>query len=162
MDSTGTILQEIDADQDPSAGDDITFTLPDFTGSIAFKLYPVGALPVTIDVIPAGTQNRINMTAPLPLYVPVAIMNTANFDVTTVDVSSMRFGPGSAAPVAHMYPDTDGDGNPDALLMRFLKADTGFSCRGIQPGDVTGETVTGRTITGTDTVRILGAGLPPC
>ena len=162
MDPTGTILQTIDADQDPSAGDDITFTLPGFTGSIAFKVYSVGALPVTIDVIPAGSRNRINMTAPNPTYVPVAILGAIDFDpTTTIDAANVQFGPAGVTPAAWDSRDVNGDGFPD-LRMAFLKSATGFTCRGIQPGDLTGETVTGRTITGSDTVRILGAGLPPC
>jgi hypothetical protein len=158
--TSGTIVQTIDADQDPAAGDDLTFTL-DVTGSVAFKAYPVGPLSVTIDVIPSGTLNRINMTAPNPITVPVAILGTAGFDVTTVEVASVRFGPGAAAPLTWSFTDVNGDGFQD-LRLRFLKSATGFTCRGVQDGVLTGETVTGRSITGTDTVRVRGAGLPPC
>ena len=157
--TTGAILSTIDADQD--AIGDLPFVLPDFTGSIAFKAYAVGPLSVTIDVIPSGIGNRINMTAPNPAYVPVAILGAADFDVTTVEVASIRFGPGGAAPVTWGFADINGDGFQD-LGMRFLKSDTGFTCRGVQDGVLTGETVTGRSITGTETVRVRGAGLPRC
>ena len=158
--ATGTLTESAYAPL--SLNGDVTLTLGPangFDGSIGFKLRAV--LPVTIDVIP-GTQNRINMTAPTPIYVPAAILGAIDFDpTTTVDAASVRFGPGAAEPVMWDFFDVNGDGVLD-LRLRFLKADTGFTCRAVQDGVLTGITLTGQPIKGTDPVRIRGAGLPPC
>ena len=153
--TTGALLQTIDADQDAVTGD-ITFTLPDFSGSIAFKVYAVAPLDVNIDIVPNGTQNRINIST--PGFVRVAILTTPDFDASTVDVPTVRFGPASAPPRSYSFVDVDSDGDID-LWMRFRKSRTGFMC-GDTEGVLTGETLTGRSITGSDAVLIRR--IPPC
>jgi hypothetical protein len=160
FDATGAVVQSIDADQDQATGD-ITFTLPAFTGSIAFKVYPVPPLTVTIDIIPGGTQNRINIST--PGTVRVGIFTGADFDVTTIDRSTLYFGPpgsgmAGAQPVGGALVDLDGDGDLD-LRVRFPKNTTGFAC-GDTEGEITGQTVTGRSFIGTDAVTIRA--IPPC
>jgi hypothetical protein len=156
--ATGVIISTIDADQD-GAGD-VTFTLPDFTGSIAFKVYPVGPLTVTIDIIPSGTQNRINVST--PGFVPVHIFSAPDFDAGTVDPATVRFGPPGApgAPRrSSSFVDIEPDGDVDYARMRFRKSLTGFAC-GDTVGEIRGETTTGRTFIGTDAVEIRA--IPPC
>lgn len=149
-------LLTIDADQDPFTGD-ITFTLPSFTGSIAFKVAAVGPLDADIDIIPAGSQNRINIST--PGTIPVAIFPTPDLDVTTVDVTSVRFGPLGAPYRSYSFVDTNSDGIVDYLRMRFRKVDAGFSC-GDTEGVLTGQTLTGRSFVGSDSVQVRQ--IPPC
>ncbi len=88
----------------------------------------------------------------------VAIMPTEGFDPGSVDVSSIRFGPAGATPVASQL-NPDGD---DVIELRLLfrPRDTGVTCGDIE-ATLTGETVTGRSIVGSDSVRIVGIGCPP-
>ena len=159
--ATGAILSTIDADQDAVTGD-ITFTLPDFTGSRAFKVYPVGPLTVDIDVIPGGAQNRINISTPAPVFIPVDIPSTPDLDAGTVDPTTVRFGPPGAAgapPRSYSFIDVDADGDTDVLRLRFRKSRTGFAC-GDTEGGIRGATVPGRSIEGSDVVTIVAN--PPC
>lgn len=80
-----------------------------------------------------------------------------DFDATSVLVSSIQFGPGLAAPTAHLQDDVDADGNTD-LALRFNKASTQLPC-GWSVATLTGETTTGRLITGSAVVRVVGC--PP-
>jgi hypothetical protein len=158
---TGALLplETIDADEDPITGD-ITFALPGFTGSIAFKVTAVGPLDADINIIPADNQNRINIST--PGAIPVAIFPTPDLDVTDIDVTSVRFGPPGAPGAqyrSYSFVDSNGDGIVDYLRMRFRKVDAGFSC-GDTVGELTGETLTGRSIYGSQPVIIRR--FPPC
>jgi len=158
--TTGDRIETIDADQDAITGD-ITFTLPEFQGSLGFKVYPVGPLTVTVNVTPNRANNRIPVNRQ-PLF--VAIMSNVtgagyptDFDATTVNPLSIQFGPGLAVPVTSTPGDVDGDGNAD-LTLAFRKRDTALPC-GRSVATLTGETTTGRKITGAAAVRVVGC--PP-
>ena len=112
---------------------------------------------VLIDVKPASDPNSIN-TKSMGL-VPVAILGSADFDVTTVDVTTLAFGPDGASP-AHDLTDLDTyfehlqDVNEDGwldLVSHYVQKLTGIAC-----GD-TAATLTGlvdvQPIEGTDSVR---------
>jgi len=154
--STGDLISSVDADQDGNG--DITVTLPDFEGSIAFQILAVPPLDVLIDVRPDSSLNRIN---PNRGRVFVAVLTTTvaagdplDFDAATVDPSTVRFGPAGAAPLNSGPADADGDGDLD-LLLRFRNREMGFVC-GDTVGTLTGETATGRSIVGSDSVTIVG------
>ena len=55
--------------------------------------------------------------------IPVAILTTDDFDATTVDADTVRFGPGGAEKVhttAH-YEDVDGKGGFYSFLLSFFE-----------------------------------------
>ena len=88
--------------------------------------------------------------------IPVAILTTPAFDATTVDVSTVRFGPGNASEahgIGHPE-DVDGDGDID-LMLHFRTQDAGIAC-GDTSATLTGETTGGQAIEGTDTFTTVG------
>ena len=148
--TTGTIFMSIDADQDAAGA--ITFTLPDFQGSIAFQIHAVASLDVTIKITPAQRKNQINTNHHKPFA--VGVLATADFDPASLVISSLRFGPAGASAVDHQLVDVDGDGNIDALMLLFRPDETGLIC-GDTTATLTGETVTGRSILGSDAVSVV-------
>ena len=71
---------------------------------------------VEIDIKPGSDPNSINLKS--KGVVPVALLSTEGFDATTVDASTVTFGPGEATMdhnSAHLE-DVDGDGNLDMVL----------------------------------------------
>ena len=112
---------------------------------------PEPVIEVDIDIKPGSDPNSINLNG--NGVVPVAILGTATFDVTTVDALTVTFGPGGASMVhknAHLE-DVNGDGFID-MVLHFKTQDTG-----IAPDDteaaLTGQTLGGTDIYGTDSVR---------
>ena len=89
------------------------------TGVSTLKL----ATTVPVDVQPGDTVSTINPKS--NGKIPVAILSTANFDATTVDPSSVRFGPAANSPTASSVQDINGDGKPD-LLLQFTTNQTGI------------------------------------
>ena len=130
---------------------------PTVTGSAfqffsGLELAPAAGPPpvttVTIDIKPGSATNPINIGS--GGVIPVAILTTPTFDATTVDVSSVRFGPGNAVEAhgtGHIE-DVDGDGDLD-LLLHFRTADAAIPC------GATSATLTGTGFTGTDVVRTI-------
>jgi hypothetical protein len=93
----------------------------------------------------------------------VAILGAAGFAVQRIDVSSVRFGvSGSDAAVAHSaIEDVNRDGIPD-IVLHFRTRELGIAA-GLPRGSsvslqLTGVTVDGVAIEGTDTVRVTGPG----
>ncbi len=123
------------------------------------EMHPVLWQPgivVTIDVKPGSTPNAINPKS--NGLIPVAILSTASFDATTVDASSVRFGPGNASE-AHRtghIEDVNGDGSKD-MVLHFDTRVSGIVCT------TTSVALTGRTtgaigtpIRGTDAIVTTG------
>lgn len=106
-------------------------------------------LAVAIDVRPGSRNNRVNPFS--RGVVGVALLGSADFDATRVDVASLGFGP-DAAPALHprLY-DVNGDGHPD-LVTHHRIAKTG-----IAPGDreacLAGRTLEGSPFAGCDRVQ---------
>jgi hypothetical protein len=109
---------------------------------------PPPIVTVTIDIKPGSATNPINLRS--GGLIPVAILTTPSFDATTVDVSTVRFGPGNASE-AHGHghvEDVDGDGDLD-LMLHFSTAAAAIPC------GATSATLTGTGITGTDVVTTI-------
>ncbi len=160
--TTGDVVETIDADQDATGA--LAFTLPDFRGSVGFKIRAVGPLDVAVSIRPWHSRNQINVRRVKPF--PVAVLTTStsagdalDFDAASVSVASVRLGPAGAAPVGSRYIDVDNDGDLD-LVMLFRPTDTGLTC-GDTSASLTGETTTGRSIDGSDAVRIVGCARHP-
>jgi hypothetical protein len=125
---------------------------------ISIHVVPV---PVEIDIKPMSFPNSINPKS--NGVVPVAILGSADFDVTTVDPMTLAFGPDGATPahdlsdpavyVDHLH-DANGDGFID-LVSHYHQKETG-----LEPGDteacLTGQFFDCRHFEGCDSVRILG------
>lgn len=114
-------------------------------------------LPVEIDVQPDDTPNEL---PPSPrAAVPVAVLGNADFDPTTIDNSTLRFGSeatvaagGGATAFATDVEDVNGDGYDD-LVAVFRLADAGFEADDTT-AVLTGRTTGGLTVYGTDSVVI--------
>jgi hypothetical protein len=115
---------------------------------------PVLAIPVQIDIKPGSAPNPVNPRA--DGVMPVAILGSSAFDVTSVDQTTVRFGPGSAAAQkdAGHTEDVNGDGFLD-LIFHFPTAAAGIAC-GDTAAALTGATTSGVPIRGSDSVVTVG------
>jgi N-acetylneuraminic acid mutarotase len=108
------------------------------------------SLAVTIEIKPESINPRSQGK------IMVALLATDTFDVTTVDPSTVRFGATGteASPVHAALVDFDGDGRLD-LVLHFNTRDTGIVC-GETSASLTGMTLTGQAIEGSDSIRTVG------
>ncbi len=112
----------------------------------------VRTLAVDLDIKPGSDPNVVNPSARGLL--PVAILGSDRFDATSVEPTTLSFGPGGAAPVhakgGHAE-DVDGDGYVD-WISHYRIEDVG-----IPAGETTlcarGFTSSARPLEGCDTVR---------
>ena len=114
------------------------------------------AIQVDIDIKPGSDPNSINTKS--KGVVPVAILGSDTFDVTTVDVTTLMFG--NASP-KHDLTDSDtydehiqdvnGDGFDD-LVSHYKQKDIGIAC-GDTEATLTGALNDATPIEGTDSVR---------
>ncbi|PYR03202.1 MAG: hypothetical protein DMG00_27005, partial [Acidobacteria bacterium] len=90
-------------------------------------------------------QIKPGSTAPVPVnpradgVIPVAILSADDFDATTVDPATVKFGP---------------DGTLD-IVLHFRAADTGIAC-GDTLGGLTGATTAKQSIAGVEPIRTVG------
>lgn len=106
-------------------------------------------IEVSIDIKPGSFPNSINPDG--RGVIPVAILTTGDFDATTVDGQTVRFGPAEAEAVRYALEDVDEDGDID-MILHFKTQETGIQAGDTQ-AELTGETVGGQSIRGTDSVR---------
>ena len=88
--------------------------------------------------------------------VMVAILTTSDFDATMVDPLSVAFGPDGAPDIKGqgIIKDIDADGDYD-LIVRFRVNQTGIQC-GDTSATLTGETIDGIQIMGSDSIQTEG------
>ena len=110
--------------------------------------------PIAINIKPSSFPNSINPNS--KGVIPVAILTTEDFDATTVDPGSVRFGVGEAIEkhgVGHIEDvDTDGD---DDVVYHFPTQDSGIQC-GETTATLTGATFGGQPVTGSDSIETRG------
>lgn len=120
-----------------------------------------GAEEIEIDIKPGSDHNPINPNS--KGVIPVAILGSAPFDVTTVDVTTLTFGPDGATPAhdltdpivyADHLQDVNSDGFTD-LVSHYRTQDTGIA-KGDTEACLTGETTGGVAILGCDAIRTVG------
>jgi len=108
---------------------------------------------VDMDIKPGSSPNTMNLRS--RGVTPIALLTTPDFDATTIDIASLRFG-ATGTEVAAMrgvFEDVDGDGDID-LLVFFRGQDTGIDCDTLFTY-ISGSTLTGDSIAGTDSVAIV-------
>jgi hypothetical protein len=109
---------------------------------------------VVIDIKLGSSSNTINLKS--NGMIPVAFLTTGTFDATAVAPLSVRFGP-KGAQEAHgkgHIEDVNQDGEPD-LVLHFRTQETGIRC-GDTPASLTGQTVGGEPIEGSDAIKTVG------
>jgi hypothetical protein len=104
----------------------------------------------SIDIRPHNSLNQINSILAGNLW--VAILGSSVIDATTIDISTVAFWPGGAAPVDSRLSDSNNDGYTD-LLIRINLGDTAISC-GDTEGTLTGKTFDGQNFVGTDRLTV--------
>ena len=109
-------------------------------------------LAIAIDVEPGPQQAHVNPLGRKPI--PVLILGADDFDVATIDVASVVFGPHDAQPLPRQRSrDLNGDSFVD-LLLHFDTSETGIAF-----GDVevclSGQTLDGADFMGCDAIRTL-------
>jgi len=105
---------------------------------------------VSIDIKPGSYPNSINLKS--KGVVPVAVLGTSDFDVATVDPSSVVFAGASA--VKWALEDVNGDGKLD-LVLHFNTQQLASLEKTSMTATLTGFTYNGIPIQGTDTVNIV-------
>ncbi len=110
-----------------------------------------GTISLDIDVKPGSDDNPINPNS--RGVIPVVVYSTPDFDATTLDVSTLRFGPGGAE-AAHGGHDEDVDGLVD-LMLHFPTDDAGFTGSETE-AELSGETLDGVPAAGSDSVTMVG------
>ena len=114
-------------------------------------------IEVDVDIKPGSYPNSINIKRTTGV-IPVAVLGGDDFDVSTIDVSTLRFGPNQALPAHDLtnlkkhLADVDGDGYVD-LVSHYVVGETGLDV-GDTEACLTGETVDGVPIEGCDSVRV--------
>ena len=106
------------------------------------------------DIRPDSTKNVVNLKSKGVL--PTALLASLVFDVTTIDIITLRMGIGGAS-IAHAgghFEDVNGDGLID-LLLHFNTAELGADASTTQLC-VTGLLTDGQEFQGCDNVRIIG------
>jgi hypothetical protein len=109
---------------------------------------------VDIDIYPNRTPNRVFLSRNYTLY--VAVLGGADFDVTTLNSSTVKFGKTGteASPMRPpMIRDLNGDGKPDAMY-GFRTFDCNFALGDMQ-GWLKGSTASGTPVEGSDSVLVL-------
>ena len=125
-----------------------------FGDPLGIAIVPILGTQVAIDIKPGSFPNSINLKS--KGVIPVAILSTNSFDASSVDPSTVAFGPGGAgiAHIAGHINDVNDDGILD-LVLHFRTQETGIAC-GDTTATLIGETFDGQTVEGEDSVRTVG------
>ena len=129
------------------------------TWLVASPTHTVQAVPsfisVDIDIKPGSDPNSINPNS--KGVISVAILSSADFDASEVDVTTLTFGPGGATPThaagGHLE-DVNSDGFTD-LVSHYRIRETGIA-QGDTEACVTGATIGGIPFNPCDSISTVG------
>lgn len=132
----------------------ISISIGNFNGSNTTIQVGSIARAVNIDLKSDGQPNKLNPRS--RGVTPLAILSTAFFDATTIDVTSLRFGATGheVAPRNVSLEDVDGDGRLD-LVVLFNTQQTDIDCDTLFVF-ITGATADGQLVAGIDGVTTAG------
>lgn len=146
-----------------AAGDDpeaVAYTCPS-GGSDFFDIAFHGTTTGPVDFVSVNISIKPIADAPVPINVgdkgatPVAILSTDTFDATTIDASTLRFGPsGAVVQGKAKNDDVNRDGRID-MVAQFPSQNIGVSCADTALV-LKGNTKTGTPIQGSQAIRTLG------
>jgi len=128
---------------------DVGLVEPDEADDLLNTVLEEIKIVVQIDIKPGSFPNAINPNS--RGVIPVAILTTDSFDASTVDASTVRFGPDEAPAVKSAMDDVDNDGDLDMILF-FRTQQTGIAC-GQTSATLTGQTLTSIPIEGSDSIK---------
>jgi hypothetical protein len=118
---------------------------------------PVPFQSVNIDIKPHHPRNVINLKKKRPIV--VAILSSPSFDATTVDSSTVKFGPAQTGQSdGAQVKDVNRDKRPD-LVLYFDRQGTGILCTDTA-SFLTGRTFNGQSIFGVDSIQPVRCGKP--
>ena len=143
---------------DLAFGPDGALYVGDTPANAIYRITPADIMTVSIDIMPGSDKNPVNPHSKGTLS--VAVLTTDDFDASTVDANSVRFGPSAAEPIKYRLDDVDDDGDMD-LLLKFKDRDTGIECDDTE-ATLTGETFDEQSIAGTDSVKTVGCKSKTC
>ena len=114
-------------------------------------------LMVSVDVKPGSYPNAINISS--PGKVPVALYGGMDFDVSQVDISTVKLHPmdrpDAGAPVLrYAYEDLNGDGYLD-IIFKFKSTEIGLTSADSEVC-LHGDLMDGTHFCGHDTVKVIG------
>jgi hypothetical protein len=107
---------------------------------------------IAVDIKPGSEANRINPAS--RGVIPVAIFGSESLDVADLDLATLSFGPGAAAPWQRgraRLTDVNRDGFTD-LVSHFWMSETGIA-RGDTEACLSGRTRDGAAFQGCDAIR---------
>ena len=135
----------------------VTHTATDDADNSDSATHKVTVLLVAdVDVKPGSDVNPLNLNG--NGVVPIAILGSATFDVTAINVGSVSVGPGGASPVHGGHIEDVNDDGFDDLVVHVREGDLGIDTA--TPGGtvltlgLTGELADGTPFSGEDQVRI--------
>jgi hypothetical protein len=136
----------------------VTYTAVDAAGNASTGTQKVTVRPVAIlvDIKPGSSTNVVNFKN--KGVIPVAVLTSSDFDATSLDVASLRFGPGKAVE-AHgkgHFEDVDNDGDID-LMLHFDTQATGLT-NSDGSATLTGKTQSGIPVSGSDVLNVNKSG----
>lgn len=156
---TGTGLKQFTSEAEIQPREGFTDPHPDDNVSILTFFVDVVSpvINVTIDIKPGSDPNSIKLGD--TGNVPVAIFSTVEFDATSIDVSTLQLNSAAVRlvggkKVLASIEDVNNDGLAD-LVVKFDRGSLEDLVVGDGIGTVTGSTLDGQSILGTDSIRVI-------
>lgn len=132
----------------------VQYTATDNAGnaSIGSQKVTVRRYQILVDIKPGSSTNVVNFKN--KGVIPVAVLTSTSFDATMLDVTSLRFGPGSAVEAhgkGHVE-DVDFDGDLD-LMLHFDTQASGLTNSDVS-ATLIGTTQSGVPVAGSDVLNV--------